>query len=557
MAKDDEEDRRERESLDENENSTIGDDDDDDGQREAGAAAEVGEGEGDEQEEGEDEDDEDDDDDGNAEDAPRADEAKKKRKRDDAKVVAANAKAVEKPKSKLIGNIVFAVAFLAVLGVGYLAGQQVKRFFRDPAEIVTGDRYSVKLRGDEPQLGPDDALVTIIQYSDFQCPYCSKAAGPLVAEVERAGDVRLIFKHYPLPMHPKALPAAYAAWAAHQQGKFWEMHDFLYEKKGDLRELPAKIEQLGIDKEKFTTDLESQAAKDSVDDDHLSGGRVGIGSTPSFLVNGHNYAGSRDRDFWRDVIAAERTIAKELVATGVAREKVYEKLMADALTSRGGGGAVGGKPSERPAKGQRRKGEAHSDRVYAVPTDGRPQRGPDDALVTIVEFADYHCPYCAKADLTMEHVLEKFGDDVRVVFRQRPLAMHKQAKPAAKAAMAAGRQDKYWEMHALLFKRRTGDLDGFKVLAEEIGLDVDQFARDYDDPAIEDHIAEDEGVALKFGIVSTPAFFINGKYIRGALGPEVFDEMVEAAIADAKKAGVDGKAVYEEILRTGEKEVSD
>ena len=182
MAKDDEEDGRERESVDENENSTIGDDEDDE-QRDVGAAAGVAEGESDAR----DDDDEEDDDEGDdAEARVNADEASKKRRKrdDDAKVVAAKPKEAEKPKSKLMGNLVFAVAFLAVLGLGYVAGQQVKRFFRDPTELVTGDRYSVKLRGDEPQLGPDDALVTIIQYSDFQCPYCAKAAGPLVAEVE-------------------------------------------------------------------------------------------------------------------------------------------------------------------------------------------------------------------------------------------------------------------------------------------------------------------------------------------------------------------------------------
>src|SRR5690349_1938879 len=134
---------------------------------------------------------------------------------------------------KLLGNLVFALGFLVTLGLGYYVGPWVRVKFGEQPEPASAERYRVELRGDEPVKGPDDALVTIIEFADFQCPYCVESVEPLKeAMAQYEGDVRLIFKHYPLPGHRDAGPAAYASWAAHQQNDFWEFHDRLFEARG-------------------------------------------------------------------------------------------------------------------------------------------------------------------------------------------------------------------------------------------------------------------------------------------------------------------------------------
>src|SRR5262245_34796591 len=168
--------------------------------------------------------------------------------------------------NKLLGNLVFVLGFLATLGLGYYVGQWVRMKFGDQPEPAAAERYRVELRGDEPVKGPDDALVTIIEYADFQCPYCVDSVGPLKeAMADYEEDVRLIFKHYPLPGHRDAGPAAYASWAAHQQGDFWEFHDRLFESRGSIAEIPEWVKERGLDGSKFGRDMESPEARRSVD----------------------------------------------------------------------------------------------------------------------------------------------------------------------------------------------------------------------------------------------------------------------------------------------------
>lgn len=470
--------------------------------------------------------------------------------------------ATEEKKKSLFGSAKFILAFIATLGLGYFAGQQIQKWRRPPVELQTGDRYKVELRGDEPQIGPDDALVTIVEYSDFQCPFCARAAPELKEAVDKFdGDVRLVFKHYPLPGHAKALPAAYVAWAAHQQGKFWEMHDRLFDSKADITDLPNWTKELELDGVTLGNDMESPEAKKQVDDDHLSGGKVGIGGTPSFVVNGHMYSGAKSTSDWEDIIEAEMATAKQLVDDGTPRAEVYAKLMENAKETRGGGGdGVGGAPSDRP-QAKRRAGEPNPAKHYRIPAgEGRPQIGPDDALVTIVEFADFHCPYCGKVAETVKKVQADNADDVRLVFRQRPLSIHKKARPAAKAALAAHKQGKFWEMHDALFKKRAGDLEKFKEIAEELGLDVAQFEADFEDASLDEMIKQDEQLAGSFGSRGTPAFFINGRFISGAQPYGAFDALVKEELEKAKarvEGGVARGEYYATLMSEAETKVTD
>jgi protein-disulfide isomerase len=153
----------------------------------------------------------------------------------------------------------------------------------------------VPVRRDDPAKGPKRARITVVEFSDFQCPFCSRAL-PAVADVKRkhAKDVRLVWKHLPLPFHPNAMPAALVAEAARQQGKFWEMHDRLFASQASLTE--ASYEQLareiGLDLPAFRTARAAPATRQRVEEDVAAAAAAGVNGTPTFVVNGEPVVGA-------------------------------------------------------------------------------------------------------------------------------------------------------------------------------------------------------------------------------------------------------------------------
>jgi protein-disulfide isomerase len=144
--------------------------------------------------------------------------------------------------------------------------------------------------------GPDDAPVTLVEYGDFECPYCGMAY-PIVkaAQRELGSQLRFAFRHFPLAeSHPHARLAAQAAEAAAAQGHFWEMHDMLYEHQEALapKDIIGYAESLGLDSAKLARDLEAGTFAKRVRDDFRNGVRSGVNGTPTFFVNGDRYDGS-------------------------------------------------------------------------------------------------------------------------------------------------------------------------------------------------------------------------------------------------------------------------
>lgn len=148
--------------------------------------------------------------------------------------------------------------------------------------------------------GPAEAPVTLVEYGDFECPYCG-AAYPIVKEVQaRLGEkLRFVFRNFPITTsHPHAEQAAEAAEAAASQDRFWEMHDVLYENQKRLRDpdLRTYAEQLGLDLEKFDEDLAEHVHAARVREDFMSGVRSGVNGTPTFYINGARHDDSYDAD---------------------------------------------------------------------------------------------------------------------------------------------------------------------------------------------------------------------------------------------------------------------
>ncbi len=158
---------------------------------------------------------------------------------------------------------------------------------------------------DSPLRGSPMAPVTLYEFSDFQCPHCKTAAPMLKKAVEESnGKAKLVFKQYPLPGHPRAREAAKAAVAAQKQGKFWEMHDLLFENQDDLQRanFDDYAKKIGLDLGRFKADMASKETEKKIDADVAEGKKAGVDSTPSIYVNDRQFIFPPDelRDYVRE-----------------------------------------------------------------------------------------------------------------------------------------------------------------------------------------------------------------------------------------------------------------
>jgi protein-disulfide isomerase len=174
-------------------------------------------------------------------------------------------------------------------------------------------RYSVDTKG-APSTGPETAAVTIVEFSDFQCPFCSRV-GPTLEQIKKEyGDqVRVVFKHQPLDFHAKAPAAHAAAEAAHRQGKFWEMHDKIFadQKAMSPEKYVEYATELALDLEQFQKDVASADVKSRIDADKKEAAKLGSTGTPGFFVNGLNLKGAKPFEAFKEVIDKELAAKKK------------------------------------------------------------------------------------------------------------------------------------------------------------------------------------------------------------------------------------------------------
>jgi protein-disulfide isomerase len=165
-------------------------------------------------------------------------------------------------------------------------------------------------------------------------------------------------------------------------------------------------------------------------------------------------------------------------------------------------------------------------------TSDRPILGAKNAPITIVEYSDFECPYCSRAQPTMEKILKEYKGKVKLIFKHLPLPFHAQALPAAKAAVAAGNQGKFYEYHDELFKNNKKLSDKlYTDVAKKLNLNLEKFNKDMASAATAKIIKEDEAEARKFNISGTPGFIINGVALKGAYPFEQFKMIIDRHLA--------------------------
>ena len=423
-----------------------------------------------------------------------------------------------------------------------------------PAQADPNAVYKVPV-GSSPEKGPKTAKVTIVEFSDFQCPFCSRVE-PTISDLEKeyGKDLRVVWKNNPLPFHQNAMPAAKAAVAAAQQGKFWEMHDKMFADQAHLDEATYEkyAAELGLNVSKFKAAMADPKTESEIKDDVATAAKFGAQGTPGFFINGRPLRGAQPKESFKAVIDKEMEAANAALKRGVKPADLYAELTKDGKDK-----AEGAAPQpQRPQPGQ-----PDANTVYKAMIGDAPVKGADakHAKVTIVEFSDFQCPFCSRVEPTVDQVMQNFGKDVRVAFKQLPLPFHQNAHLAAEASLAAKAQGKFWEMHDILFKNQQAltrpDLEKY---AQQIGLNVDKFKADLDSGKWKQKVDAELAEGNKIGANGTPSFFINGKSFVGAQPYDAFKAKIEEAMkeADGKVHGGNYAKYYDDLMKSAKAEVA-
>ncbi len=378
-----------------------------------------------------------------------------------------------------------------------------------PKPPVDPTVWKVELQGHEPIKGKADAPVSVVIFSDFQCPFCSKVV-PTLKQIEEKykDDVRIVWKHNALPFHNRAKPAALATIAANEQGKFWEMHDKLFANQQKLEDadLEGYAKELGLDLDKYKKTVADPKSAAIVEKDMAIAEGVNARGTPNFFINGRNLRGAQPFESFESLLDEEIASAKKLIAAGTAAKDVYAKVT-------GGGKTF----------------EPLDPKVNELTYTDRPFLGNKDGDVVIVEASDFECPYCSRMAPAMEELAKKLPR-VKLVFKHFPLSFHKKAEGAALASIAAHQQGKFWEFsHKLFENAKELTEENFSKWAGEVGLDVAKFKADYADPKTKAILKQDMDELQKAGIQGTPSVYINGRKFEGGGGmsPEAVQSVID------------------------------
>ena len=426
-----------------------------------------------------------------------------------------------------------------------------------------GPQHPVALAGDfgaatlpvtskDPTWGSPDAPVTIVEFSDFECPFCARV-GATLEELRRLygkSQLRLVWKNYPLPFHNNARPASDAAmtvFALGGEGAFWKFHDLAFANQQDLsvENYLRWAVMAGVDGGRFQAELSARRNVAKVDEDAALAERLGIRGTPVFRINGIALMGAQPIDRFKEIIEAQLAAAKELTASGIPSGQVYPVLSARNAE------AAPAAQEKAPAP------EPEDTTIWKVPVGkSDPTRGPADALVTLVLFSDFQCPFCKRVEETLASLEHKYGPDLRIAWKDYPLPFHERAVPAAvlaRVAFAKKGAKGFWQARDALFEAQDDLDDGaLKGIAKSLGLSWSEIQRATAHHRFKDVLDDSENLAKALGVGGTPCAFVIGYRVEGALPSEKFVAVIDAQLAKAKAIVDAGQArggLYEAITK--------
>ncbi|CAN93117.1 MULTISPECIES: DsbA family protein [Sorangium] len=452
----------------------------------------------------------------------------------------------------------FLLCFIAGMGLMWSIdrsagsrGHEISAVHED-GQPWTDEDAAVPVSSKDPMWGTRAAPVTMVVFSDFECPFCTKVETTINQLKDKYGPekLRIIWKNNPLPFHKNARPAALAAETVFRLGgskAFWKFHELAFQNQKSLT--PENFEKwagdAGVDRAKFKAAFDRQEYMAKIDADMAVGKSSGVTGTPASIINGVFLSGAQPIDKFTSVIDEQLKAAQAAVAAGTKPDKVYAKLAAE-------------NKAKAPPQKDRERPQEDDKTVWKVPVGDAPAKGPATALVTIVEWSDFQCPFCSKVVPTIDEILTTYGDKVRFVWKNNPLPFHQRAEPAAELAMEARAQKGekgFWDAYYLLWKNQQKlndeDLLGY---AKELGLDVEKVKAAIATKKFGASIAADQELADDLQASGTPHFFINGRRLVGAQPIDKFKTIIDEEIKKSEALlakGVAAKDLYAEIIKDG------
>jgi protein-disulfide isomerase len=368
-----------------------------------------------------------------------------------------------------------------------------------------------------PVRGKNDALVTIVMFSDYECIFCAKVSKTL-AEVEKkyGDDVRLVMKHNPLPFHKAAEPAAELALevlAKKGPAAFWKAHDALFAlgRAPDETDFEMIAESVGLDPASSLKAVKAKKHTKAIEADQLLASDLDAQGTPHFFVNGRRIIGARSLEEFSSTIDRELAAAKKLVDAGTPRAKVYDALMKDA------------KRAEEPPTIE-----------IGAPPKGAPKRGHGPVVVQV--FNDFQCPFCQRHAATLRALEKEMPDKITIVWRNLPLKGHARAWPAAAAALEVKKQKgeaAFWKMHDQIFlgqKEGSLETEALEDAAKDLGADIGKLRTALASGTHDAAIKADIQAAEKLGVEGTPGTFVDDYFVSGAVGSVKLKSVIKRAL---------------------------
>ena len=400
----------------------------------------------------------------------------------------------------------------------------------------TGPRTrKVEVPAHAPTLGPAEAPVTVVLFTSYQCPHCTRATAALRKLVEDfPGKVRGALRMAPVPGHNGARLAAEAALVAQEQGKFWELDGKLADADAahlEASELEKAAQAAGVEMGRYKAAMNNHRLAAAVDQDMEA---LGGNARPVFFVNGRMMPGEQPLEVLKSVVDQELKRAEGLAAQGVAASELSARLQQQNLES----------PPEAPPPPASALAPVpaalQADSLKRLAGADVPSRGDARAPVTLVVFSNFGSAYAKNVAASVQKLQTFYGNKVRVVFRSLLLDGMEASRPAARAALAAHRQGKFWEMHDLLFSRQEAlDRDSLLRYAAQLKLDEEKFRADMESDAVAAALQADQQEAAALGVVALPTLFVNDEPLLGDQMLDsykaVIDRKLGIAPAEAKK----------------------
>ncbi|MBL8740089.1 MAG: thioredoxin domain-containing protein, partial [Myxococcales bacterium] len=370
---------------------------------------------------------------------------------------------------------------------------------------------AIPVTSKDPMWGSRFAPVTIVVFSDYQCPHCKKIEDTYASLKERYGGdkLRIIWKNNPLAMHPGARPASEAgAVIMNIAGNdvFWRYHELVFgnPKAIDADQIVAWAVEAGVDKQKFIEAQATSIGPDKVKEDLAIGAKGGVRGTPAAFINGLFKSGNLPESEFVKIIDAELAATADMVREGVPADQIYVKRslanrpnkvdVPGATTpeekkpeEKKQGDAAPPAPTEAPGEDKDTaeeateaalaKKEKPSEIVHKIPVEGSPVRGPADALVTIVELGDLSCPFTAAAEPALLEAMKQYDGKLRIVWKHHPMKANARSMPAELFAIEGQSQkgaQEFWAIHDKLLASKSFDDAALLAIAAERSLDAER-----------------------------------------------------------------------------------